>query len=430
MGSLSLIPPVHVQGAFLKLGPFVFEAQTSVEAVATSNVEQERPGEATAEREDFYFIWSLDLKSTAEMGPRTTLTIDTGVSFEEHVNRPDLNNSEEPFGQFDITAESDFDPLFLNAGFSYERNSESTDEKFVPAERRLPRKKRQVGTTLEYLWGAKWETERLLLGVEYDMTQERYDADEYKPDEQNEESTTYEAGLTFGTIRGIGVGATYEVEYRQTEFVNEAGGKGPEEETERITLDFDTLELWSRPELTYSIGIQKEYTDGESEGWELTHRLDLTDELQLTPTMLLSGTVSYNYEDNPEDDDITFEYDITLEHELSRRVTQTFSFSREPVDTLGANDDTDTTTYDYNLDIDDFLAPNITASASVKYEINRPPDSLEENIWTYTAGLEHSVNINARLVRKLAYEYDLEDSNMERELLEEHRVTFSLILDL
>lgn len=424
--SLSLAPAMRTHAAFLKLGPFLFDASTRFEAVATSNVEQERPSEAEADRRDFYLVWGLDLTSTAEFMPRTRVMIDTGIAIEEHFNRPDLNNSENPFGRFNGTAESDWDPIRLNGGIRWERTSESVDKKFIPRESGVSRKGRQIGTEAEALWGIQWESEYILLGYDYSFLQERFDADEFKPEEQDEETKT--AYVELRIAESISVRA--EEELTITDRINEAGPV-TRERTETITINFDEgLLLLERPKIEYSIGVQREYEDSETEGWELIHTLTVSDNWEISPTLRLSGTASYNYEDSPEEDDIAFTYDITLEQDLSRRTTHALSFSREPRDTFGANEDTDTTTIGYNISIADFLIPNVTASGSIQRELNQPVSGEEEVIWTYTVGLSHSVPINARLTRQIAYTYDLEDSDQEDELLEEHRITLSFVLSL
>lgn len=430
VGSLSLIPPFRVQGAFLQLGPFPFDATTRFEAIATSNVEQERKSEATDDREDFYLVWGLDLTTTAEMMPRARVSLDTGITIEEHINRPDLNNSESPFGRFNGTIDADWDPLVLNGGVRWERTSESVEDKFVPVSSGLSRKKRQIGTTTEYTWGAQWLTERLELGLDYTFTQERYDAEEYEPEEQDEESFNQFVYLKLGSFMDVDIGLRYEVETSQTEMINEDTGPEPEEKTETATLELGSFEVLGRFDVTLNAGMQREHNEGEKAEWEKTYGASVATDWEMTPTLRLTGSASYDYEENPEEDDISFQYDVTLQHELSRRVTHSLSFTREPRDTIGANEDTDTTTYAYDISVADFLLPNVEATASVQQEIDRPVDGDEEETWTYNAGLTHSTAITPRLTRQLAYTYDLEDSNQEDELLEEHRITLSFILSL
>ncbi len=415
-------------GPFLRVGPFDFDAQTSLDAIYTTNVEQERKSEATADRQDWYLVWSLDLKSTASMMPNTQVTLDTGIAIEKHFNRPDLDNSENPFGRIKLEFATDIEPLLLNAGLLYESTSDSVDEKFIPKGLGYSTKKRQTGTTLEYLAGAQWVGEKLRLATSYDYTEERYDSEEFSGEEQDERVISYEAGLKLVTIRGVGVGATYSIEYTDTLFINTQ--ERTDETTENISLDFDTLELWDRPSLTYSIGVEKETTDDDEGEWELTHTVTVSDDYDITPVLNLKGMITYDREDTPEEDDIELTFDVIMTHELSRRTQQTFSASRKPVDTFGSNLDTDETTFDYGLTVQDFLLTGVGMSFSIGYTIDRPVDAEEEKTTDVAAGLDHTVPINARLSRSIRYEYTLEDSNLENELLEEHRVTLSFAYQL
>ena len=49
---LVLAMPCVASAQFLRIGPFNFTAKAKLEGVYTTNVEQERPSEATEDRED------------------------------------------------------------------------------------------------------------------------------------------------------------------------------------------------------------------------------------------------------------------------------------------------------------------------------------------------------------------------------------------
>jgi hypothetical protein len=176
--------------------------------------------------------------------------------------------------------------------------------------------------------------------------------------------------------------------------------------------------------------MQREYTEGESEGWELTQTIAISDEYDFSPTLNLKADASYNWEDTPEEDDVEFQYGATLTHEISARSQQTLSATRAPVDTLGSTTDTDERTFAYSLNIQDFLFKNVAFSWSADYTISIPVEGEEERVWTYALGLKHGIPITARITRNISYDYTREDSNLEDELLEEHRITLSFVYQL
>lgn len=423
-------------GQVIQLGPFAFDAQTRLEAIYTTNVEQERKSEATADRQDYYLVWGLDLKSTTDFLPRTKLSIDTGIAIEKHFNRPDLDNQDNPFARFGVESTTDRDPLKITANATWETSSESTEDVYVPPNIGVSRKKRQTGTSFDYGIGADWQGERLTLGASYEMSKERYDDDELEPTESDDETISYTAGIKLGMIRGINVGVTYEKEYSQNVLVNVPGDPPPRDVTETITLDFDTTQnLLERPQITYSIGIQREYDESEGaqnspEGWEIIHTIGLTDDFDISPALNLKVNATYDIEETPEEDDVAFQYGLTITHEISARSSQSFNATREPVNTLGSTTDTDEQDYVYALKIDDFIMQNVAFSWSAGYTISRPVDGDEERTWDYALGLKHSIPITARITRSIAYDYTREDSNLEDELLEEHRITLSFIYQL
>ncbi|MCB1101937.1 MAG: hypothetical protein KDL10_06215, partial [Kiritimatiellae bacterium] len=155
MGGLLLLPATG-SAQFLRLGPFDFDAKTGLEGIYTTNVDEVRPSEATAEMEDYYAIWSFDLFSTTAFNPNTKVQLDTGISIEKHANRPDLDNSESPFGRFLLRFDTDLNRFVVYGEVSYEKSSDSQtlDDIFIPEG--YPRKGRRIGSTLDYLGGVDW----------------------------------------------------------------------------------------------------------------------------------------------------------------------------------------------------------------------------------------------------------------------------------
>lgn len=404
----------------MRLGPFDLESDTGLEAVYTTNVEGERPSEATAEREDYYLVWDLNLSSTAELTERTRLDLGTGIAIEKHFVRKDLDNSQSPFGLIALGFETDLDPLKIYGAVEYERSSDSTDDMYAPS--RLQRKGRQVGSSLEYNLGADWIATYYEVGASYEVTRERYDESRYEAEEKNDTSFKWYVQLL--PLESISV--RYEKEYTFTELIN-VPGEEEEDETETIEIIFNKLfSLIERPEINYMIGVERNYEDGETDGWELIHTLLLSDEIQLNSSTFLKYYAEYTYEDDPEEDDISFIYGVTFDQDISETISHTLSLTREPVATLGSTDDTDKTEYGYSIIKSDFFVYNLDLSFDVTYTIDRPPpgDPVEKKM-DYSLSLQHDAIINSSLTRIISYEYTRESSNQEDEILDEHRVTWA-----
>lgn len=143
------------------------------------------------------------------------------------------------------------------------------------------------------------------------------------------------------------------------------------------------------------------------------------------PTITLQAFASYTYERTPEEDDVAFEYGLDLTHRIDSLTTQRLGMRREPVDTFGSTTDTTVTEWIYGLNRSHFLLPTISAAMTLSYTINEPSDSSipEEEILEFEFTLAHSRRVTAQLSRTLSYTYSLEDSSLERELLEEHLIT-------
>lgn len=420
LGSVAL--DSHAQ--FLRLGPFDFTAKTAVDAIYTTNVEQERPSEATAEREDYYLVWRLDLRADSQLGPRTRIAVDTGIAIEKHFVRDDLDNSGAPFGRFGVLGDMDLDPLKLSAGSRWERTSESVDEKFVPGS--LPKKGRQVGTTWDNIAAAELAFRYLKLDASYGYVEDRYDDIDFFLEEQDETTLRYRIALQIAEY----VSVSYEWERTETELINNPDGS-TEEETETILINTDQLfGLLERPRITYSIGVQREYEDGETEGWELVHILSVEDEWQLSPVLNLAVFASYTYEQDPEDDDLALVYGLSLDHEISPRASQSFSVTRTPVDTLGSTEETDETDFRYDFQLSDLIIPDLVMNFSTGYTISDPTEGETEKVLDYLFALVHTAKLSTRLTRSIKYEYSWEDSNLEQEILDEHRVTLTFEYEL
>jgi hypothetical protein len=411
----SLLAGQYSSGQVLRLGPFDVSAQTGLQLVYSTNVEGERPSEAVLDREDYFLVWSISLASSAQIVPRTQLTLIAGYSHEWHYVRDDLDTDLGRIGGVFVT---DLNPLTLRGGAGWQRDTEMDDTLFVP--QGVPRQRRKVGTTADAFAGADWAMKYLGLGINYNVTQERYEDEAYRLGENDENTLTYYGQLNLP--RSVYV--RYEMEDTETDFINIP--EVTEDSTETITINTDQLfNLLERPKVTLSIGVQQETVDGESDGWEFIYTVTASDEFDISPTLNLKVFASYNYEQNPEDDEVAFQYGAMLTHLLSSRTTHSLSARRQPVETFGSTDDTDETEYRYAISIRDIVIPALVLSASVGYTISDPLAGETEKVWDWAAGLSHSAQISSRITRTLSYVFTREDSNLETELLDEHRVTLT-----
>lgn len=410
---------------FLQLGPFAFEAETEVKGIYTTNVEQERPSETDDEREDFYGVWRIGLSSSADLSRFLSVTADTGLGIEKHWNRPDLDNSEEPFSRAAVEALLELSRYTMYGRARYERTAESQESVYIPG----GRKQRDVRDETEMAAGATWEFAGLYLSGEYEYTTERHDAEEFRDADQNE--TTVDSLISYTPWDWITV--EYENERTRTDLLIEPGsGEWEETETFRVIINY-LQEILKRPQLSYAIGIEKEDEDGEEGEWELIHTFSLSDEAELSRSLRYRVGAQYTHEDQEEETDISFIYSGQIEHDISDTARHAFYFSREPVETLGSTEETDNTTYGYSFEKNDLFIYDVTLQAGVSYEIDKPlvefgEEQVEtEMTWIYTVSLDYTKELTTKLARSLAYEFSHETSNLETESLTEHRVTLSYL---
>jgi len=421
-GMLCCSPEANAQ--FFRLGPFSMSLKGRLEAIYTTNVEQERPADSTAEMEDFYFVAGLDANGVAEMMPRTDLNLDTGISFEKHLNRPDLDNTSAPFGRVRLGTKTELARyLTVEADVSFEHLSESKDDEFNPGRS----KARDPRTEFNYGAGVKWAPRWLTLGSSYAFLRERHEEDQFKSGDKDE--TTINFGLNFDPSKYFGVGYTYE--WTKTDFVNEPETDDDWKTDENIFLAVP-ITILERPKITYSFGLERKNTEGEQGKWEPKHTIDMGDDLPVfsSPHLTLSVHAQYTYkrEEEPESDDVSFIYGAKLEHEISRTAKQTFSAKQEPIDTFGSRNDTESTTFSYYFDKNDLFIYNLNLRLGVEWTRDKPlgADAGDiEKTWTYNANLAYNRVLSRKLTRTIEYKYSREESNIEEEPLIEHRVTLN-----
>jgi len=436
--AVALLFPASSFAQALRLGPLDIDAKARTEAVYTTNVEQERESEATADREDVYFVVGLDLIGTALVQPRTELKLETGIAIEKHLNRDDLDNSENPFGSFRAASKTEIGrATVINAEAHYEKTAESEDDSYdLPSRTRatpdggtetvsINRKKRKVHDAFGYSADGAWNWKRLSLNGGYQVESERYEEEEDQVDDQDESTLTFGAILELTSILSL----TYDYENTKTETPNVEDDWEGWEETQTVGLDLTVYES-DLATFTYTLALEKEDQQDEEGDWEPLHGFSLNGDILDRPRFNLSYSMSYDYEEDPEEDDIGFTYDVRASHQITESIKHSLSLTREPYDTLGSTEDTDNTTYAYDLIFSDLFIKNLELGISASYEIDEPmgPDAGDtetERTTIYGLRLAHSRQVTERIEQRLAYTYDLEDSNLEEELLEEHRIVLT-----
>jgi len=430
--------PVFASAQVLRLGPMDFDAKARTEAIYTTNVEQERESEATDDREDLYFVVGLDLMGSAFIQPRTDLTLDTGIAVEKHMNREDLDNSESPFGSFSLSSHTEAGrATVIDAEVHYERLSESEDDSYdIPSRTRatpdggsetvsINRKKRTVHDAFGYSVDGLWDWKRLSLNGGYSVESERYDEEEYQIDDQDESTLTFGAIMELTSILSL----TYDYEITKTETLNIEDDWEGWEETQAIGLELTVFE--SDPAtFTYTLALEKEDEQDEEGTFEPVHTFDLAGTLFETPRFNLTYSMNYSYEEDPEENDIGFTYDVSASHEITETIEHSLSLSREPYDTLGSTEKTDNTTYAYDITFSQLFIENLELGFKASYEIDKPmgrdaSDAETERTTTYGLRLEHARAVTEHIEQRLSYTYDFEDSNLEEEILEEHRIVLT-----
>lgn len=405
----------------LRLGPLDVDADVGVKGVYTTNVEGERPSEATESREDYYFVTSLDLQGHTRLSPGTKINLETGVAYEKHFKRPDLNNSKDPFGKFKLDAETEFRHSTFNGIVDISRNSESKEDMFIPGDK----KKRAPYNEFEYGVGWAWAYRALQAGASYNFDRTRYDDEEFQESGDKDE-TTIDVSFSWALTKRFHLEYTYE--RKLDDYVYPQGADADDDDWEVKSLIDLRYDLFEKPYLSLYVGYTKDSEETETEEWYPTVGVDFKALLIDTDRWSFDVSAEWKYvEDVPDDSKVTFSAD--LKNQISRTAEQSLSATQEPVDTFGSNKDTDQTTVAYRFKKSDLFIYNLTLTAGVKWQEDRPTeeDSETERTWTYDVGLNHTRAITRKLRRELRYLYKCEDSNLETELLDEHRVELEFI---
>lgn len=409
--------PASLRAQILRLGPFDIFSSVHTEIAYDSNVEDSYPDELEEglKNEDFYVLGKLSANTAAALRPNARVTLSGGFGYQKYFERDDMDS---PLYNAAATLNVVLPPMFtLNANASVAYTSDSADEEGVTrndvyypgGKRRDPELTVDLGTALQWHW------RQLRAEGRVTWAREAYD-NEASKEGDNDETTYFAAAywdvFTWGSVY-------YSWERTETIHPNIDG----EDETE-VKKNFGLsgaipLSWIPHPHFTYSIGIESEESDTDSEKdatWEPTHTITAEDSFQINKSLRLSGSATW--ERAIYDDEITFEYNISLAHTWGSHITQTLNFTQEPKRTFASNSDTKTTTYGYDLGIRDFFLRGLSAGFNASYEISEPLETDDPEIeytTTLSASIAHSKQFSKRLTRTLSYTYTWEHSNFHED---------------
>lgn len=404
--------PSNARAQFLRVGPFDFTAKAKVGLNWSDNVDGVRPVEQDKRPDDFYLTWSFDLNSATPAGRDGLLTLDAGVEAEDYFRRDDLDTAD--LGRIRAELTKSMRRLKLNTFVGWEHTLEMEEDVYYPG---ISRFRRNPHTLTEYGGGAEWIRAPLTLKADYEFARERYDYEEFRIADNDETTISMTAEWRFGNIGDI----SYELEKTLTEYVQQSDDNPEWTTTEKILVNLDQpFRLFRRPQVTLSLGVEKEddLETGKKGEWDPIYTLDIKDSWELGSRLTLSANANYEYDQDPEGDDIIgWTYLVKLDHEVTPQIRHGLAFEREPRDTFNSRSETDTTTYTYTLRISDIITDGLSFTLDSSYERNQPLDGPEERITTHELKLAHTREISRRLRRSFTYTYSLEESNLEDELL-------------
>lgn len=422
----------------MRLGPLNFDAVGDIEAIYTTNVDGVRPSATDKEMTDYYIMASFGLKSTSPILRGSKLSVDTGIATEKHFVRDDLDTLSEPFGRgrIDTELESGRYTLALNAYI--DKTANTREGTFVPGSLK---KKRDVRTDSGYGADLSWTRGKVTWKANASTSSTRHDDPEYQIDDHDRDDLGF--GASWALAKRLSL--RYDHVRNREQLVNQRESYSDWDYTESAGLVLQVLE---RPVVAYTLGTQRESTQGEVGGWEMTHDLTLSDSRQLTKKLDLSADISYHREGRAEATDIATTFHVGLQHQISRTARQSLDVTREPVETFGSTTETDSTTIRYQFYKNDLFMYYLNLVLGVQYGRDEPlgkptpvlplaeeavpgeaapavaaSASPVEETWAYTVNLSHSRALSRRTTRSLVYDYSYEESNRSDEPLEEHRAT-------
>lgn len=414
--------PASALADALKVGPFTLHPSASVTLGYDSNVDDAYPEEVDPNyrKDDFYVKPGITLVAdTLHLRPATTVDLSATWAYDKYFERTDLDTD-----TYNLSAvfNTTLRYLTLNGGVTAERKTEhDQDDTYYPGGT-----SRDPYNTFDANIKAMLTLRKLRLEAGEEYNRETHDLERFKDASQVEITTT--AGTYYDFTDWMNAFYTYERVY--TEYL-----ETDEESTTDVTHEVGIggtvpKSILRRPDVSWSAGMTKEEKDGEDDAeWEPAFTLAASDTYQLAKYLTLAWNVSWDSEEDDDDEDVGFTYGATLTHVWGPYITQTASYEREPLDTMGSTVDTDTTTYSYTLSIANFFLKGVTAAYGFTYEIAKPQDgeSETERTTTHDFSLTHSRQLTKRLSRTMGYTYKWENSNFHHDgANEKHLVEYML----
>ena len=412
---------------FLKVGPVIFNATLNNSWTLSSNVNglsEDEAKEQGLDREDFYTTYGFSISGTSKLYPDITLNASTSALWEEHFlqeqnasdpNLPLLGNSTftigRTFGHYNFN-------LNLNHAASTTRDKTNVPI-FVPGNDPLIR---DIIQTSNAATSFGWNRKELTASLNYTWGQVLHN-EEFN--QGNSRSQTY--GATFSYTPWQRFSLNYGFNASKSELLEKEDIESKWLRTQTLSASYRILE---RPTLTYSSGFEKEDDRLLIGKWEPNHSWSLSDFRSITETITYSINSTYTYDENPEEDDISFLYGGSLNHQVTRNLSHGLNLNRSPVETFGSTVTTDTTTLSYNLSLSSPLIRGASASFGAIYSRNELRGELagpvEENM-DYTASFNKTspLPLSRKLTGSINYSYLFNSSNT-RDTYDVHAITLTL----
>jgi hypothetical protein len=416
---------------FLKVGPVIFNASLNNSWILSSNVNglsKDEAREQGLDREDFYTTYGFSINGTSKLYPDITLNASTSATWEEHFiqernasdpNLPLLGNSAftlgRTFGHYSFN---------LNMNHSASTSRDKTNVPiFVPGNDPLVRdiiqtsnagasfgwNRKELAANLNYTWGQVLHNEEFNQG--------------------NSRTQTY--GLSFNYTPWQRFSMNYGFNSSKNELLENKDVDSKWLRTQTLSASYRILE---RPSLTYTSGFEKEDDRFVLGKWEPNHSWTLSDFRSITETISYSINTTYTYDENPEEDDISFIYGGSLNHEVTRNLRHGVNLTRSPVETFGSTVTTDSTSLGYVMTVSSPLIRGASASLGANYSRNELRGELagpvEETI-DYTASFNKTtpLPLSRKLTGNINYSYLFNSSNT-RETYDIHSLTLTMSYQL
>lgn len=395
----------HAQ--FLKVGPIYWSGSVNNSYVATSNAnslskrEAEERGE---DREDFYIQLGVTLTAKGNFYPDIDLNFSTSIDREWHFVQPSPQASGSPFlgdSSFDFSRRLGHMNFTLTLNHSANTTSEET-EVFVPEGELLVRdiiQQSQANAQLSY----SRESINVNSGYTYNRTRHIEEFEQGDSDSQ-----TMTVGVGYTPIERVS--GNYSYSRNRSELINPRPGTLTNSEwleTQSATM---TYRIMQRPSLQYSGGFEKEDDRLVLGTWDIIHGLSISDSREPFQRILVSYNAAYNYDENEEEDDISFTYGASLQHTINKYMSQNVSLTRSPVETFGSTVQSDSTSITYTYQINNLIIQGLSGAASASYSRTEPKGERsgpveEQTNYNITVTKSEPIPWSRKLSANLNYNY-------------------------